>query len=156
MNQERNTVNSLMFAGINVCVFETNPCLRGLIFAISSGLTGYLGTWIMFAGYLFLRFKDGREIRQINPSQTLMNLQYCLHWYCGRSNTIPNNYRYTKKLVLHLTCGAASATGGESAGNNKVWLWEYLAYVQLEITRCGCENTWHMYTGAGFTKIHIQ
>ncbi len=30
----------------------------------------------MFAGYLFLRFKDGREIRQINPSQTLMNLQY--------------------------------------------------------------------------------
>ncbi len=30
----------------------------------------------MFAGYIFLRFKDGREIRQINPSQTLMNLQY--------------------------------------------------------------------------------
>ncbi len=29
----------------------------------------------MFAGYLFLRFKDGREIRQINPSQTLMNSQ---------------------------------------------------------------------------------
>ncbi len=30
----------------------------------------------MLAGYLFLRFKDGREICQINPSQTLMNLQY--------------------------------------------------------------------------------
>ncbi len=30
----------------------------------------------MFAGYLFLRFKDGREIRQIKISQTLMNLQY--------------------------------------------------------------------------------
>ncbi len=30
----------------------------------------------MFAGYLFLQFKDGREIRQINPSQTLMNLRY--------------------------------------------------------------------------------
>ncbi len=30
----------------------------------------------MFAGYLFLRFKDSREIHQINPSQTLMNLQY--------------------------------------------------------------------------------
>ncbi len=29
----------------------------------------------MFAGYLFLRFKDGHEIRQINLSQTLMNLQ---------------------------------------------------------------------------------
>ncbi len=30
----------------------------------------------MFALYLFLRFKVRREIRQINPSQTLMNLQY--------------------------------------------------------------------------------
>ncbi len=29
----------------------------------------------MFAGYLFVRFKDGRKIRQINPSQTLINLQ---------------------------------------------------------------------------------
>ena len=29
----------------------------------------------MFVGYLFLQFKDGREIRQINSSQTLMNLQ---------------------------------------------------------------------------------
>ena len=37
------TVNSLMFAGINVCVFETKPCLRGLIFAVSSGLVSYLG-----------------------------------------------------------------------------------------------------------------
>ncbi len=27
-------------------------------------------------GGYFLRFKDGREIHQINPSQTLMNLQY--------------------------------------------------------------------------------
>ncbi len=32
----------------------------------------------MFAGYLILRFQDGGEIRQINPSQTLMNLQYIL------------------------------------------------------------------------------
>ena len=32
------TVNSLMFTGINVCVFETKPCLRGLLFAVSSGL----------------------------------------------------------------------------------------------------------------------
>ncbi len=30
----------------------------------------------MFTGYLFLRFKDGHEIQQINPWQTLMNLQY--------------------------------------------------------------------------------
>ncbi len=27
-------------------------------------------------GYLFLRLKDGRQFRQINPSQTLMNSQY--------------------------------------------------------------------------------
>ncbi len=48
-----------MFAGINVCIFETKPCLQGYV-----------------CRYLFLRFKDGREFRQINPSQTLMNLQY--------------------------------------------------------------------------------
>ena len=41
---ETNTVNSLMFAGINVCVFETKLCLRGLIFAVSSGLDTYLDT----------------------------------------------------------------------------------------------------------------
>ncbi len=28
--------------------------------------------------YLFLRFKDSRKYRQINPSQTLMNLQYVI------------------------------------------------------------------------------
>ncbi len=37
------TVNSLMFAGINVCMFETKPCLWGLIFVVSSGLVSYLG-----------------------------------------------------------------------------------------------------------------
>ncbi len=39
-------VTSLMFAGINVCVFETKPCLRRLItitFVVSSGLVNYLG-----------------------------------------------------------------------------------------------------------------
>ncbi len=35
----------------------------------------------MFAGYLILRFENGREIRQINPSQTLMNLQYYYSYY---------------------------------------------------------------------------
>ncbi len=29
------TVNSLMFAGINVCVFVTKPRSRGLMFAVS-------------------------------------------------------------------------------------------------------------------------
>ncbi len=33
-----------MFAGINVCVFETKPYSWGLIFAVSSGLVNYLGT----------------------------------------------------------------------------------------------------------------
>ncbi len=37
------TVNSLMFTGI-VCMFETKPCLRELILAVSSGLVNYLGT----------------------------------------------------------------------------------------------------------------
>ncbi len=67
------TINSFMFVGINVCIFKTKPFLRGLIVAVSSGRVAYLGTWIMFAEYLFLRFC---EIRQINPLQTLMNLQY--------------------------------------------------------------------------------
>ncbi len=38
------TVNSLMFAGINVCVFVTKPCSRGLMFAVSSGLVISVGT----------------------------------------------------------------------------------------------------------------
>ncbi len=38
------TVNSLMFAGINVCVFVTKPCSWGLMFAVSLGLVSYLGT----------------------------------------------------------------------------------------------------------------
>ncbi len=37
-------VNSLKFAVIIVCVFETKPCSRGLIFVVSSGLVNYLGT----------------------------------------------------------------------------------------------------------------
>ncbi len=69
------TVNSLMFAGINICVFEAKPCSRGLIFAFSSSLVSYLHTLSLFAGYLFLRFRDSRKIRQINPSKSLMNLQ---------------------------------------------------------------------------------
>ncbi len=39
---EQNTVNSLLLVGINVCVFETKPCSRGLIFAVSSGSVNYL------------------------------------------------------------------------------------------------------------------
>ncbi len=43
-----------MFAGINVYVFETTPCSRGLVFAVSSGLANYLlHIRIMFAGIYF-------------------------------------------------------------------------------------------------------
>ena len=34
---------------------------------------------MMFAGIYYWPFKDGREIRQINTSHTLMNLQYLGH-----------------------------------------------------------------------------
>ncbi len=73
------TVNSLLFAGINVCVFETKPCLWELIFAVGSGIVNYLGTWIMFAGTQCIYFRDLKvvtNISQINPSRTLLNLQY--------------------------------------------------------------------------------
>ncbi len=44
----------------------------------------------MFVGYLFLQFRDDREIRQINPSQIiiLMNLQY----YCYLISTAKRMY----------------------------------------------------------------
>ena len=37
-------VNSSMFAGINVCIFEAKPCSRGLIFVVSSDRVSHLGT----------------------------------------------------------------------------------------------------------------
>ncbi len=76
--------------------FETTSCSQGLIFPASSAVC-YLGTWIMFGWYLFLRFKDGREIPQINPLQTLMNLQY------------PLPVIYLSRFRIHtLICYAAS------------------------------------------------
>ncbi len=79
---QENTVNSLIFAVINVCVFETTPSSWRLIFVVNRGLVNYLGTspvlYVKYVcGYLFLRVEDGRKFSQINPSQTLMNLQ---HW----------------------------------------------------------------------------
>ncbi len=38
MDHPSTTVNLLMSAEINVCVFEIIPCLRGLVFVVSSGL----------------------------------------------------------------------------------------------------------------------
>ncbi len=71
------TVNSLMFTGINVCAFETKQCLRGLIFTVCSGLVNNLGTWILSVGIYFGDLKMVANCaKYINPSQTLMNLQY--------------------------------------------------------------------------------
>ncbi len=47
-----NTVNSLMFAGINVCVSETKPCSRRLMFALSSGLINFLDKMDKITGYI--------------------------------------------------------------------------------------------------------
>ena len=48
-----------MFTEINVCIFETKPCSRGLIFVVSSGLVNYLGTHELgvFAGIYFCDLK---------------------------------------------------------------------------------------------------
>ncbi len=51
------TINSLIFMGINVCVFETKPCSRGVIFVVSSGLDNYLATHELFAGIYFCDLK---------------------------------------------------------------------------------------------------
>ncbi len=71
-----NTVNSLMFVGINVCVFEAKPCLRGLIFAVSSRLVSYLGTWIVCIVFIWhLRFKDAHELHlRYSPNKSLANI----------------------------------------------------------------------------------
>ncbi len=53
-----------MFVRIDVCIFETKPCLPGLIFVVSSGLFNYLGTLIMFVGIYFL----------ISPNKSLANI----------------------------------------------------------------------------------
>ncbi len=61
------TVNSLMFVGINVRIFETRPCARGLTFAVSTGLVNYLSAHelYMFAHIYFCDLLlDGREFRQ--------------------------------------------------------------------------------------------
>ncbi len=46
-----------MSAEINVAVFQTTPCSRGLIFADSSGLVNYSRYMNMFAGIYFCDLK---------------------------------------------------------------------------------------------------
>ncbi len=65
-----NTVNSLMFAGINVCVFDAKPCLRGLIFAVISGLVSYLDTWIVCVVFIFAIYMWSRN----SPNKSLTNI----------------------------------------------------------------------------------
>lgn len=78
------TAKSLMFVGIDhdVCVFETKPMFIGInicgLIPFSSGLVNYLCTYLNYVcWYLFWRFKCGCENREMNPSQILMDLQYC-------------------------------------------------------------------------------
>ncbi len=56
----------------------------------------------MFAGYLFLRFKGGHEIRQINPSQTLMNLQYHIKHVKGRRLSLSSHCHSTCTCNTHV------------------------------------------------------
>ena len=51
------TVNSFMFMGINICVFETKPCSRGLIFAVSPGLVHYLVHELCLQVFIFAILK---------------------------------------------------------------------------------------------------
>ncbi len=78
------TINSLMFAGINVCIFKTQPYSQELIFAFSSCLVKLSRYMNYVYEYLFLQFKDGLEFRQINPSQTSMTLSL--------NNNLGNHY----------------------------------------------------------------
>ncbi len=89
-----------MFAGINVSVFETKPCWRGLIFGVSLGLVSCLGTWIMFAGYLFLRNSPNKSLANINELIVLCILTL-LYGYYGldrsyehHANHHDRKYRY--------------------------------------------------------------
>ncbi len=84
-----------MFAGINVCLFETKPCSRGLIFAVRSGLVNYLGNELCLREFI-LRFKNAWSRNLSNKSLANINeftdLVYCtkehlctakLHVECG-------------------------------------------------------------------------
>ncbi len=47
----------------------------------TSGLDNYLRSTLDYVcRYLFFQVECGRKNRQINPSQTLMNLEYCLSY----------------------------------------------------------------------------
>ncbi len=55
----------------------------------------------MFARYLCLRFTNGCKIRQINPSQTLMNLLYRTRVPYGSGQTQNENRRAAECLTHH-------------------------------------------------------
>ncbi len=58
----------------------------------------------MFAVYLFLRFQNGREIRQTNPSQTLMNLQFYkwIRKYRGVTNGVAKLESEVSRLKFYI------------------------------------------------------
>ncbi len=68
--------------------FETKPCMQRHMFVFSSGLDNFLGTHENYVcGY---SIKDGRDFRQINPSQTLMNLQYVGYTQVHLNSQVPS------------------------------------------------------------------
>ncbi len=64
------TVNSLMFAGINVCVLEANTCSWGLIVAVISVPVSYLGTSIV-CGVLNLAIS---RLSRNSPNKSIANI----------------------------------------------------------------------------------
>ena len=100
------TVNSLMFARINVCVFEAKPCSQGLMFVVAYFLLIIQVHMNYVCGYLFLQLKDGHEFRQINPSQTLMIYSnrklFNLPYDCSTSGQFLPEYTKPHDLILKL------------------------------------------------------
>ncbi len=74
-NQDTCAGNSLMFAGINVCVFDTKPHVRRDQYLCLAQALLIIQVHELCLRVFISAIKDGRELRQINPSQILTNLQ---------------------------------------------------------------------------------
>ena len=83
----------------------------------------------MFAGYLFLRFKDGHEICQINPSQTLINLQYSFNGNCMQHYFV-EMYVWLHVLNTFTRGGGTAVIYG--AKNSLLTRWQQMIHVFVE------------------------
>ncbi len=73
-----------MFAGINVCIFETKTCSQGLIFAVSSGVINYLGTSFMFPAIYFCDFNMIAKI----ANKSLTNINEFTVCHCSDTSAV--------------------------------------------------------------------